>query len=51
MNGIYLYLAILIIVFVFLGFKVMTKRRHEKQAYEEREDNVFYDAAKNIRRD
>lgn len=51
MSGIYLYLAILIVVFVFLGFKVITKRKHEKQAYEEREDNIFYDAAKNIRRD
>lgn len=47
----YLYLFFLIIIFVFLGYKVMTKKRREKQNYEEREDNVFYDAVKKIRRD
>ncbi len=51
MNGIYLYLAVIFLVFVFLGYKIFTKKRGEKQAYEEREDDVFYDAAKNIRRD
>lgn len=51
MNIMYLYLAILIVIFVFIGFKVALARRHAKQADEEREDNVFYDAVKNIRRD
>lgn len=51
MTAIYFYLTLIMIVVVFLGFKVISKRRQEKQAYEEREENVFYDAAKNIRRD
>ncbi len=51
MTGIYLYLLILMIIFVFLLVKVMAKRKRDKQAYEEREDTVFYDAAKRIRRD
>lgn len=51
MSGIFLYLTFIIIVFIFLGYKVITKKKREKQAYEEREENVFYDAAKNIRRD
>jgi amino acid permease len=51
MSGIYLYLTFIFIIFVFLGYKVITKKKREKQSYEEREDNVFYDAAKKIRRD
>ena len=51
MNGIYLYLMIFIVIFVFLLFKIIAKRKGEKQAYEEREDNVFYDSVKKIRRD
>ncbi|MCK5647817.1 MAG: hypothetical protein KAI22_02970 [Gammaproteobacteria bacterium] len=51
MNGIYFYLTIIIVIVGFLGYKIISKRRQEKQAYDEREDNVFYDAAKNIRRD
>ncbi len=51
MSGIFLYLIFLMVIFIFLGYKVITKRRHEKQAAEEREDDVFYDAVKNIRRD
>lgn len=51
MNIIYLYLTIIVVVIAFLGFKILTKRRQEKQAYEEREENVFYDTVKNIRRD
>ena len=51
MAGIYLYLTFLIIIFIFLGYKLIIRKKREKQTYEEREDNVFYDAAKNIRRD
>ncbi len=51
MKSLYLYLAIIIGTLIFLGFKLYRKRKQEKQAREEREDNVFYDAAKNIRRD
>ncbi|MCU7941007.1 MAG: hypothetical protein KZQ74_00185 [gamma proteobacterium symbiont of Bathyaustriella thionipta] len=51
MTGLYFYLLFIIIIFVFLGYKVIAKKKREKQDYEEREDNVFYDAAKKIRRD
>lgn len=51
MTGTYLYLAIAIIVFVLLLIKVVKKIKHEKESYQEREDNVFYDNVKNIRRD
>lgn len=50
-SGIYLYLAILVVVFIFLGFKLLNKKRSQKKDYEEREDNVFYDAVKEIKRD
>lgn len=50
-NGLYLYLAVILAVFVFLGFKLFTKQRNTKRNYEEREDDVFYDAVKKIRRD
>lgn len=51
MKSLYLYLAIIIGTLIFLGFKLYRQRKQKNQAYEEREDNVFYDAAKNIRRD
>lgn len=51
MAGIYFYLLILFLVFAFLLYKFITKRRQEKLDYEEREDNVFYDTVKNIKRD
>lgn len=51
MNGLYLYLAMLIFVMAFLGFKLYHKRKKTRRNYEEREENIFYDAAKNIRRD
>ncbi len=51
MNALYLYLAVTIGSIVFLGFKLYKRTKRKKQAYEEREDNVFYDAVKNIRRD
>lgn len=50
-SGIYLYLFILVVVFIFLGYKLFTKTRNQKKDYEEREDNVFYDAVKEIKRD
>ncbi len=51
MAGQLFYLAIIIIVFIFLGIKLYKKRQLERKTYEEREDNVFYDNVKNIRRD
>jgi predicted negative regulator of RcsB-dependent stress response len=51
MTGLYFYLSILIAVFIFLGYRVYKKRKLEQKTYEEREDDVFYDNAKNIRRD
>jgi hypothetical protein len=44
-------LAIIIAIVAFLGFKIIAKKRREKQVSEEREDNVFYDAVKNIRKE
>ncbi len=51
MHGVYLYLAIIILVIIFLGVKYYRKKKQAKQDYDEREENVFYDTAKHIRRD
>jgi len=51
LTGIYFYILALLVIFVFLAYKVYIKRKQERQQYEEREDNVFYDAIKKIRRD
>jgi hypothetical protein len=54
MTGIYLYMMFIILIFAFLIYKflgVLAQKKRDKEAAEEREDNVFYDAAKNIRRD
>lgn len=51
MNGLFIYLGIIIFILAFIGYKIFTKKKREKQTYEEREDDVFYDAVKKIRRD
>ncbi|MCK5696738.1 MAG: hypothetical protein KAI02_01160 [Gammaproteobacteria bacterium] len=51
MTMIYLYLIALFIVFIYLAYRLVLKRKRTKETYEDREDDVFYDAAKNIRRD
>ena len=51
MNSIYFYLALIFIIFLYLGYKLIKVKKREKKSYEEREENVFYDNVKNIRRD
>lgn len=51
MAGVYFYLFATFIIFVFLLYKVVSRKRQENKNYEEREDNVFYDAVKKVRRD
>ena len=51
MAGVYIYLIGAIIAFFYLGYKIYLKRKQEKDALAEREDNVFYDAVKDVRRD
>ncbi len=51
MIGPYIYTGILFLVFIYLAYKVYTRKKKEREAYEEREEDVFYEATKNIRRD
>jgi len=51
MIGLYFYVVLILAIFIFLLVKIMAKRKRHKQDYEERKDNVFYDAARKVRRD
>jgi|GEM_PF-4728657 len=51
MAGLYLYLCTAIIIFCVLAYKVIHQKKVAKKIAQECEDNVFYDAVKDIRRD
>ena len=51
MIGMYLYLGLATGIFIWLMMIYLRKRKQAKEDYETRENDVFYKAVKNIRRD